>query len=87
MNDACHVILQDFGPEGGEWGLAAWGIVGLGEPPTPIAYTGSNTSTIEMLHDIAFLLSERTGLSTKLIRYDQPTELLNFPAKRKEHGK
>jgi hypothetical protein len=60
VNDTCHVIIQDFGPGGGGWGLAAW-------------------------HEIAQLVHEHTGLSTKLIRYERPVELESYEAKRKEH--
>jgi len=82
----CYVVLQDFGPAGGGWGPAAYALLGSGDPPRPVLYTGNKEFTIEGLKLIAQTLHETTGLATKLVRYMAHVEVVSYEATRKEHG-
>lgn len=79
--DHVYVLLQDHGPGNGGWGpAAAIGLPGM-EWMGPIVYTGSDTATIEQLHEIARIARDHSGKPTILARYTVRLDELVLPGR------
>lgn len=75
-SDHIYVILQDHGPRDGGWGPAS--LVGVGMPPGPAIYTGSDEVTLFVLRELAENLARQTGKPTRFSCFTSREDLASF---------
>jgi hypothetical protein len=72
--ESCLAVLQDHGPENGNWGLAAI-MTDLATGPFPVVYSGDDPGMVELMTMVARKMAQESGKPTRLVRFTQREDI------------